>query len=74
MTWSLVDAGVALAIAALLAPWIVRFNFWLYRKTGLISRTRGWERQADQLTQAVRFGCAIAAAVFIALGAGWVRF
>jgi hypothetical protein len=70
----LIDAGVALAVAAIFAPWIVRFNFWLYGKTGLIRRTLGWERQADQLTQAVRLGCAVAAVVFIALGSGWVRF
>jgi hypothetical protein len=74
VNWSLLDAGVALALAALLAPWIVRFNFWIYRKTGLISGTRNWQRQADQLTQAVRVGCGVAAAVFIALGAGWIRY
>lgn len=74
MTWSLLDAGVALAVAALLAPWIVRFNFWMYTKTGMISRSRNWQRQADQLTQAVRVGCGVTAAVFIVLGSGWIRY
>jgi hypothetical protein len=70
MNWSLMDAGISLAAAALAAPLIVRFNFWLYRTTGLIHRTPGWDMQQQKWTQSVRAGCAIAALVFIALGTG----
>jgi len=70
VNWPLFDTGVALGVVALAAPWIVRFNFWLYRKTGLIRSTEGWNRQADRLTGAIRFGCGAAAAAFLILGSG----
>ena len=70
MNWPLFDTGVALALVALAAPWIVRFNFWLYRRTGLIRSTPGWETQAGRLSNAIRFGCGAAGAVFMVLGSG----
>ena len=70
MNWPLFDTGIALAAVAFAAPLVVRFNFWIYRTTGLIRRTPGWELHRQRWTQSVRTGCAIAAIVFMTLGSG----
>ena len=71
MNWPLFDTGVALAIVALAAPLVVRLNFWIYRRTGLIRDTAGWQLQAQKLSQAIRFGCGLAGLVFMLIGSGF---
>ena len=68
MKWPLLDAGIALAATALAAPVLVRFNYWLYRTTGLIKRTPEWDLRMQRWTRMVRVGCAAAALLLIVLG------
>jgi len=67
MNWPLFDTGVGLAVAAFAAPMIVKFNFWLYRSTKLIRRTTGVDLLMQSWIDKVRFGCALAALVCMAL-------